>query len=164
MVDWYPNPFNSTLRWEEKTSANPIQYLHILISLSYLDNRELLSCNLILLSIKYSYVSSVRCFFVVIFHTYLSSTLINVNILQGCCKCNVNEQRSLIRIIRDNLYYYSWLYYIICGLQLFYNSVILYLLRKKKYHFLYGKWTEFIRVTDINSYEEYAKENADKFR
>ncbi|XP_037911232.1 oxysterol-binding protein-related protein 1 isoform X2 [Hermetia illucens] len=35
---------------------------------------------------------------------------------------------------------------------------------KKKLHFLYGKWTEFIKCTDIDSYEEYMKENAHKFR
>ncbi|XP_067010631.1 oxysterol-binding protein-related protein 2 isoform X2 [Anabrus simplex] len=35
---------------------------------------------------------------------------------------------------------------------------------KKRLHFLYGKWTEFIRCTDVNSYEEYVKENAHKFR
>lgn len=35
---------------------------------------------------------------------------------------------------------------------------------KKKLHFLYGKWTEFIKCTDINSYEEYMKENSHKFK
>ncbi|XP_021913454.1 oxysterol-binding protein-related protein 1-like [Zootermopsis nevadensis] len=35
---------------------------------------------------------------------------------------------------------------------------------KKKLHFLYGKWTEFIRCTDIPSYDEYVRENAHKFR
>ncbi|RZF34644.1 hypothetical protein LSTR_LSTR012726 [Laodelphax striatellus] len=35
---------------------------------------------------------------------------------------------------------------------------------KKKLNFLYGKWTDFIRCTDIHSYDEYVKENADKFR
>jgi hypothetical protein len=35
---------------------------------------------------------------------------------------------------------------------------------KKKLHFLYGKWTEFIRCTDITSYDEYVRENAHKFR
>lgn len=35
---------------------------------------------------------------------------------------------------------------------------------KKKSHFVYGKWTEFIRCTDFSSYEEYLKENAHKFR
>lgn len=35
---------------------------------------------------------------------------------------------------------------------------------KKKLHFLYGKWTEFIKCTDINSYDEYMKDNAHKFR
>ncbi|KDR22529.1 Oxysterol-binding protein-related protein 1 [Zootermopsis nevadensis] len=34
---------------------------------------------------------------------------------------------------------------------------------KKKLHFLYGKWTEFIRCTDIPSYDEYVRENAHKF-
>jgi oxysterol-binding protein-related protein 1/2 len=29
---------------------------------------------------------------------------------------------------------------------------------------LYGKWTEFIKCTDINSYDEYFKENAHKFK
>uniref|UniRef100_A0A1B6J4L6 Oxysterol-binding protein n=2 Tax=Homalodisca liturata TaxID=320908 RepID=A0A1B6J4L6_9HEMI len=36
--------------------------------------------------------------------------------------------------------------------------------QKKKYYFIYGKWTEFIKVTDFASYEIYAKDNADKFR
>ncbi|XP_049776943.1 oxysterol-binding protein-related protein 1-like [Schistocerca cancellata] len=35
---------------------------------------------------------------------------------------------------------------------------------KKKINFLYGKWTEFIRCTDISSYDDYMKENAHKFR
>ncbi|BES91879.1 Oxysterol-Hypothetical protein protein [Nesidiocoris tenuis] len=35
---------------------------------------------------------------------------------------------------------------------------------KKKLNFLYGKWTDFIRVTDYPSYEIYYKENAHKFR
>lgn len=35
---------------------------------------------------------------------------------------------------------------------------------KKKTHFLYGKWTEFLRCTDFASYEEYLKDNAHKFR
>lgn len=35
---------------------------------------------------------------------------------------------------------------------------------KKKLNFLYGKWTEFMKVTDMNSYEEYYKENKEKFR
>ncbi|XP_037046475.1 oxysterol-binding protein-related protein 1 isoform X2 [Bradysia coprophila] len=35
---------------------------------------------------------------------------------------------------------------------------------KKKLHFLYGKWTEFIKCTDINSYDEYMKENSHKFK
>uniref|UniRef100_A0A146KXB4 Oxysterol-binding protein n=3 Tax=Lygus hesperus TaxID=30085 RepID=A0A146KXB4_LYGHE len=35
---------------------------------------------------------------------------------------------------------------------------------KKKLHFLYGKWTDFLRVTDFVSYEGYFKENAHKFR
>ncbi|XP_069689712.1 oxysterol-binding protein-related protein 1 isoform X2 [Periplaneta americana] len=37
-------------------------------------------------------------------------------------------------------------------------------MHKKKLHFLYGKWTEFIRCTDISSYDEYVRENAHKFR
>lgn len=36
--------------------------------------------------------------------------------------------------------------------------------RGKKYSFLYGKWTEFIKVTDFASYELYAKDNVDKFK
>ncbi|XP_075229853.1 oxysterol-binding protein-related protein 2 isoform X1 [Lycorma delicatula] len=36
--------------------------------------------------------------------------------------------------------------------------------QKKKLNFLYGKWTDFIRCTDMESYEEYVKENAEKFR
>ncbi|KAL1123280.1 hypothetical protein AAG570_002366 [Ranatra chinensis] len=35
---------------------------------------------------------------------------------------------------------------------------------KKRLHFLYGKWTEFIRCTNYASYEEYFKENAHKFK
>lgn len=30
--------------------------------------------------------------------------------------------------------------------------------------FIYGKWTEFIKCTDYESYEEYLKENPHKFR
>lgn len=29
---------------------------------------------------------------------------------------------------------------------------------------MYGKWTEFIRSTDIEAYDEYMKDNAHKFR
>ncbi|KAK8385451.1 hypothetical protein O3P69_016342 [Scylla paramamosain] len=35
--------------------------------------------------------------------------------------------------------------------------------KKKKQSFLYGKWTEFLRATDISSYEDYVKTNAHKF-
>lgn len=35
---------------------------------------------------------------------------------------------------------------------------------KKKLKFMYGKWTEIFRVTDPQSYEDYLKENAHKFR
>ncbi|MPC23262.1 Oxysterol-binding protein-related protein 1 [Portunus trituberculatus] len=35
--------------------------------------------------------------------------------------------------------------------------------KKKKQSFLYGKWTEFLRATDITSYEDYVKTNAHKF-
>ncbi|XP_052872436.1 oxysterol-binding protein-related protein 2 isoform X1 [Anopheles cruzii] len=35
---------------------------------------------------------------------------------------------------------------------------------KRKTHFLYGKWTEFIKCTDYVSYEEYIKDNAHKFK
>nr|CAD7587845.1 unnamed protein product [Timema genevievae] len=35
---------------------------------------------------------------------------------------------------------------------------------KKKLNFLYGKWTEFIRCTDVISYEEYMRKNVHKFR
>ncbi|KAF4527966.1 hypothetical protein B566_EDAN014958 [Ephemera danica] len=35
--------------------------------------------------------------------------------------------------------------------------------KKNKLFFLYGKWTEFLRCTDIVSYEEYFKENSHKF-
>nr|XP_023016249.1 oxysterol-binding protein-related protein 2-like [Leptinotarsa decemlineata] len=34
---------------------------------------------------------------------------------------------------------------------------------KQKLFFVYGKWTEFIKCTDYNSYEEYLKENNSKF-
>nr|XP_018900171.1 PREDICTED: oxysterol-binding protein-related protein 2 [Bemisia tabaci] len=33
-----------------------------------------------------------------------------------------------------------------------------------KQTFIYGKWTEFIRCTDYSSFEDYAKENPNKFR
>ncbi|XP_064096238.1 oxysterol-binding protein-related protein 1-like [Macrobrachium nipponense] len=36
--------------------------------------------------------------------------------------------------------------------------------KKKKVSFLYGKWTDFLRATDNDSYEEYLKTNAHKFR
>ncbi|XP_059473357.1 oxysterol-binding protein-related protein 2 isoform X3 [Neocloeon triangulifer] len=36
--------------------------------------------------------------------------------------------------------------------------------KKNKLFFLYGKWTDFIRCTDFDSYESYFKENAHKFR
>lgn len=35
---------------------------------------------------------------------------------------------------------------------------------EKGVRFMYGKWTEFIKSTDYDSYEEYLKENAHKFR
>lgn len=35
---------------------------------------------------------------------------------------------------------------------------------KKKLNYMYGKWTDFMKVTDMTSYEEYYKENAHKFR
>lgn len=35
---------------------------------------------------------------------------------------------------------------------------------KHKLFFIYGKWTEFLKCTDYNSYEEYLKENAHKFK
>nr|CAD7408369.1 unnamed protein product [Timema poppensis] len=35
---------------------------------------------------------------------------------------------------------------------------------KKNLNFLYGKWTEFIRCTDVISYEEYMRKNVHKFR
>nr|CAH7763076.1 unnamed protein product [Callosobruchus chinensis] len=34
--------------------------------------------------------------------------------------------------------------------------------QKQKQFFLYGKWTEFLKCTDNNSYEEYVKENGSK--
>ncbi|CAG9855398.1 unnamed protein product [Phyllotreta striolata] len=34
---------------------------------------------------------------------------------------------------------------------------------KQKLKFIYGKWTEFIKCADINSYEEYLSENSSKF-
>ncbi|CAG7833560.1 unnamed protein product [Allacma fusca] len=36
--------------------------------------------------------------------------------------------------------------------------------KKNKLRFLYGKWTDFLRSTDIESYEEYIKTNAHKFK
>lgn len=35
---------------------------------------------------------------------------------------------------------------------------------EKGVRFIYGKWTEFIKCTDFDSYEEYLKENPQKFR
>ncbi|KAK7571168.1 hypothetical protein V9T40_014772 [Parthenolecanium corni] len=35
---------------------------------------------------------------------------------------------------------------------------------KKKLRFLYGKWSEHMKCTDIHSYEEYVKENSNKFK
>lgn len=40
----------------------------------------------------------------------------------------------------------------------------MYISSKKKLQFIYGKWTEFIKITDYSSYEEYLKENAYKFK
>ncbi|XP_056646124.1 oxysterol-binding protein-related protein 1 [Diorhabda sublineata] len=34
---------------------------------------------------------------------------------------------------------------------------------KQKILFIYGKWTEFIKCTDIHSYEEYVRDNSSKF-
>ncbi|XP_044741981.1 oxysterol-binding protein-related protein 1-like [Chrysoperla carnea] len=34
---------------------------------------------------------------------------------------------------------------------------------KKKLYFLYGKWTDFIKCTDMTSYDEYLRDNAHKF-
>ncbi|CAB3386943.1 Hypothetical predicted protein [Cloeon dipterum] len=36
--------------------------------------------------------------------------------------------------------------------------------KKNKLFFLYGRWTDFIRCTDIESYDAYFKENTHKFR
>ena len=36
--------------------------------------------------------------------------------------------------------------------------------RKKKLLFLYGRWTELLKCTDIDSYEEYMKLNPNKFK
>lgn len=35
---------------------------------------------------------------------------------------------------------------------------------KRKLFFIYGKWTEFLKCTDYNSYEEYLRENSHKFK
>lgn len=35
---------------------------------------------------------------------------------------------------------------------------------EKGVRFIYGKWTEFIKCTDYDAYEEYLKENPSKFR
>lgn len=35
---------------------------------------------------------------------------------------------------------------------------------KQKMFYVYGKWTEFIKLTDYASYEEYLKENSHKFK
>lgn len=35
---------------------------------------------------------------------------------------------------------------------------------KKKLHFLYGKWTDFIKCADMAAYDEYMKENGHRFK
>lgn len=35
---------------------------------------------------------------------------------------------------------------------------------KKKLHFLYGRWTELLKCTDFDSYEEYLRVNPNKFK
>lgn len=35
---------------------------------------------------------------------------------------------------------------------------------EKGLRFIYGKWTEFLKSTDYDSYQEYLKENSHKFR
>jgi oxysterol-binding protein-related protein 1/2 len=35
---------------------------------------------------------------------------------------------------------------------------------KKKLHFLYGRWTELLKSTDIDSYDEYLRVNPNKFK
>ncbi|XP_030746243.1 oxysterol-binding protein-related protein 2 [Sitophilus oryzae] len=35
---------------------------------------------------------------------------------------------------------------------------------KQKLYYVYGKWTEFIKCTDYQSYQEYVRENAAKFK
>jgi len=36
--------------------------------------------------------------------------------------------------------------------------------KKAKLHFLYGRWTDFLKCTDADSYDSYFKENAHKFK
>ena len=36
--------------------------------------------------------------------------------------------------------------------------------RKTRQRFLYGKWTDFLRSTDIQSFQDYEKDNSGKFR
>lgn len=35
---------------------------------------------------------------------------------------------------------------------------------KQKLHFMYGKWTDFIKCVDIGSYNDYMRENSHKFK
>lgn len=44
------------------------------------------------------------------------------------------------------------------------NSLYCSICSEKGVRFIYGKWTEFIKSTDYDSYEEYLKENSHKFK
>lgn len=46
---------------------------------------------------------------------------------------------------------------------MFYNCQYLFVscFRKKKLRFLYGKWTDYLKITSIEDYEEYTKTHAD---
>lgn len=47
----------------------------------------------------------------------------------------------------------------------FYSQINNFFLRsKKKLFFLYGRWTELLKCTDIDSYEEYIRLNPNKFK
>lgn len=54
-----------------------------------------------------------------------------------------------------------------CLISLIYSSkyfIHLIFFSKTKLHYLYGKWTEFIKCVDINAYEDYLRENSHKFK
>lgn len=59
------------------------------------------------------------------------------------------------------------LFLFLCMLRVYYFLTEMYFVcsnSEKGVRFIYGKWTEFIKCTDFDSYEEYLKENSHKFR